>query len=140
MQRPPLGERCRVEWWMGSFAWSRRSRGASRSFPTRGRRQVTVWSNREERKYSSQVPEPVKNQLSAYHGGVPMRDPLTLVAVGDLQLGDSPTSVGYGFYSRYAGASLESLLGGVRPALSNADVVFGNLETTLVPPTRGERR
>jgi poly-gamma-glutamate synthesis protein (capsule biosynthesis protein) len=69
-----------------------------------------------------------------------MRDPLTLVAVGDLQLGDSPTSVGYGFYSRYAGASLESLLGGVRPALSNADVVFGNLETTLVPPTRGERR
>lgn len=69
-----------------------------------------------------------------------MRSPLTLVAVGDLQLGDSPTTVGYGFYSRYLGKPLDGLFDDVRPALADADIVFGNLETTLVPPAPREAR
>ncbi len=68
---------------------------------------------------------------------MPARQPLTLAAVGDLQLGDSPTTVGYGFYSRYAGTSLEPLFADVKDRLSGADLVFGNLETTLVPPPAG---
>lgn len=64
--------------------------------------------------------------------------PLTLVAVGDLQLGDSPTTVGYGFYSRYRGTSLEPLFADTRSSLSGADILFGNLETTLIPPPPGD--
>ncbi|HEX6052851.1 MAG TPA: CapA family protein [Gemmatimonadaceae bacterium] len=69
-----------------------------------------------------------------------MSRPITLVAVGDLQLGDSPTSVGYGFYSRYANSPLEDLFTGLQSATSGADILFGNLETTLVPPEPGELR
>lgn len=69
-----------------------------------------------------------------------MHPPLTLVAVGDLQLGDSPTTVGYGFYSRHAGTPIEHLFDDVRPALAGAAILFGNLETMLVPPGPGERR
>ncbi len=63
--------------------------------------------------------------------------PLKLVAVGDLQLGDSPTTVGYGFYSRYRGRDLAPLFDSTRAALSGADILFGNLETTLVAPPTG---
>lgn len=63
---------------------------------------------------------------------------LTLVAVGDLQLGDSPTTVGYGFYSRYRGRPLDVLFDEVRPLMDGADILFGNLETTLVPADPGE--
>jgi poly-gamma-glutamate synthesis protein (capsule biosynthesis protein) len=69
-----------------------------------------------------------------------VRRPLTLVAVGDLQLGDSPTTVGYGFFSRYRGTALDALFDEIRPALAGADILFGNLETTLVPPPSGESR
>ena len=68
------------------------------------------------------------------------RLPVTLVAVGDLQLGDSPTTVGYGFHSRYRGTPLDTLLTAVAPALSGGDIVFGNLETMLVPAAAGDRR
>ncbi len=54
-----------------------------------------------------------------------------VVAAGDLQLGDSPTSVGFGFGSRYAGTDLDAVLAGLRPSLQKGDVVFGNLEVPL---------
>jgi poly-gamma-glutamate synthesis protein (capsule biosynthesis protein) len=54
-----------------------------------------------------------------------------IVAVGDLQLGDSPTSVGFGFGSRYDAGQLSDVLDELRPALRDADIVFGNLEVPL---------
>jgi len=54
-----------------------------------------------------------------------------VVAVGDLQLGDSPTSVGFGFGSRYAKADLAPAFENLRPALGEGDIVFGNLEVPL---------
>ncbi len=56
---------------------------------------------------------------------------LRLVAVGDLQLGDSPSCVGFGFRSRYAQGGLAAALDQLRPVFTAADVVFGNLETPL---------
>jgi poly-gamma-glutamate synthesis protein (capsule biosynthesis protein) len=57
---------------------------------------------------------------------------VTVVAVGDLQLGDSAIGVGFGFRSACAsGDQLARALDGVRPQLADADVVFGNLECTL---------
>lgn len=56
---------------------------------------------------------------------------MTVVAVGDLQLGDSPICVGYGFSSRYAGRALDGVFADVHRTLSHADIVLGNLETTL---------
>jgi poly-gamma-glutamate synthesis protein (capsule biosynthesis protein) len=57
--------------------------------------------------------------------------PCTILAVGDLQLGDSPTTVGFGFHSRYAGRPLAPLFASIRPRIAAADVVFGNMECTL---------
>jgi capsule synthesis protein PGA_cap len=54
-----------------------------------------------------------------------------VVAVGDLQLGDSPTSVGFGFRSRYTAADLGGALDALRPLLHEGDIVFGNLEAPL---------
>ncbi len=59
------------------------------------------------------------------------RTDVRLVAVGDLQLGDSPTCVGFGFRSRVGAGHLDRVLGGVRPLLAGADIGFGNLETPL---------
>ena len=52
------------------------------------------------------------------------------LAVGDLQLGDSPTCVGFGFCSHY-GDEMHRALAGVQPLLAGADIAFGNLETPL---------
>ncbi len=60
-----------------------------------------------------------------------------IAAVGDLQLGDSPTCVGFGFASRYGPETLPRVLGAVIPTLRDADLVFGNLETPL--SVRGRR-
>lgn len=72
-----------------------------------------------------------------FHVQVPLTNSARLVAVGDLQLGDSPTTVGYGFYSRYRGNSISSLFASVQSELRGADIVFGNLETILLPPPKG---
>jgi poly-gamma-glutamate synthesis protein (capsule biosynthesis protein) len=56
---------------------------------------------------------------------------LRIVAVGDLMLGDSPTSVGFGFRSRHDSAGLLTVLNDIRTALTGGDLVFGNLETVL---------
>ncbi|HEX3867598.1 MAG TPA: CapA family protein [Gemmatimonadaceae bacterium] len=63
-----------------------------------------------------------------------------LVAVGDLQLGDSPTTVGYGFYSRYGGVGIDALFDQTQSAFQGADILFANLETTLAAPRKGEAR
>lgn len=60
-----------------------------------------------------------------------------IAAVGDLQLGDSPTCVGFGFASRYGPDALLGVLREVTPSLAGADLVFGNLETPL--SVRGRR-
>ena len=57
--------------------------------------------------------------------------PLRIVAVGDLMLGDSPITVGFGFRARHNLAGASAALNGLRPALSDGDIVFGNLETVL---------
>jgi len=59
---------------------------------------------------------------------------LTIAAVGDLMLGDSPIAAGYGFHSQYPGSAARDALAGLRPAFIGADVVIGNLEVQL---TRG---
>lgn len=56
---------------------------------------------------------------------------MRIAAVGDLQLGDSPSCVGFGFRSRYGLDRLADALAGVRSTLIDADLVFGNLETPL---------
>jgi poly-gamma-glutamate capsule biosynthesis protein CapA/YwtB (metallophosphatase superfamily) len=56
---------------------------------------------------------------------------IRIAAVGDLQLGDSPVSVGFGLTSRYRSRGLDAAFSALRPLLAGADVVFGNLECTL---------
>jgi hypothetical protein len=56
---------------------------------------------------------------------------LRIAAVGDLQLGDSPTSVGFGFRSRYGVGDLGTVLRDLEPVLRGRDIVFGNLEVPL---------
>lgn len=55
----------------------------------------------------------------------------SLVAVGDLQLGDSSVCVGFGFNSRYSARGLEPVFADTRALFRGADIVFGNLECTL---------
>jgi len=61
------------------------------------------------------------------HGGRAIR----LVAVGDLQLGDSATCVGFGFRSRVPGRVLGAALGRFTAAMGPVDLAFANLETPL---------
>ena len=57
---------------------------------------------------------------------------VTVVAVGDLQLGDSAIRAGFGFRTAYpSGDQFARALEDVRPQFADADVVFGNLECTL---------
>ncbi len=55
----------------------------------------------------------------------------SLTAVGDLQVGDSSTCIGFGFNSRYAATGLEPVFQDTRALFEGADIVFGNLESTL---------
>src|SRR5690349_12917072 len=57
--------------------------------------------------------------------------PIRVAAVGDLQLGDSPVSVGFGLTSRYRSRGLDGVLSPLRPLFDGADLVFGNLECPL---------
>ncbi len=63
-----------------------------------------------------------------------------LVAVGDLVLGDSATSPGFGFNSRYSVDGLAEPLMGVRSAFAAGDIVFGNLEAVLATTGLDARR
>lgn len=55
---------------------------------------------------------------------------IPLAAVGDLMVGDSAISVGYGFASRYP-ETMETVARQVRPLFGNARFVLGNLECAL---------
>lgn len=57
--------------------------------------------------------------------------PISIVGVGDLMVGDSAISVGYGFASRYDDTGILRVAERVHPLLAGADVVFGNLECPL---------
>lgn len=54
-----------------------------------------------------------------------------LVAVGDLVLGDSASTIGFGFNSTHQQNGLEPVLGRVTEVLRSGDIVFGNLEAVL---------
>ena len=60
-----------------------------------------------------------------------MAGAVRLLAVGDLQLGDSATCVGFGFRSRIPAAQLERNLAAAKRHFGAADLMFGNLETPL---------
>ncbi len=55
---------------------------------------------------------------------------ITLTAVGDICLGDSPKCLGFGVKSQLLGGLKSNLFEGVRQKLSG-DIVFGNLECVL---------
>ena len=56
---------------------------------------------------------------------------IRLIAVGDLQLGDSATCVGFGFRSRVTDRALRSALERLVSVIGRSDVGFANLETPL---------
>ena len=56
---------------------------------------------------------------------------VTLCAVGDVMLGDSPVMVGMGVRSKNDAIKDASIFNSVRPILKNADFCFGNLECVL---------
>lgn len=55
---------------------------------------------------------------------------VALYAVGDLMLGDSAITTGFGFAGRYADFPADGL-SQLQDLFSGADIVFGNLETTI---------
>jgi poly-gamma-glutamate synthesis protein (capsule biosynthesis protein) len=55
----------------------------------------------------------------------------SIVAVGDLMLGDTAAAPGFGFASRLGARRLAEVFHDVAPLLDGADVVFGNLEVIL---------
>lgn len=65
---------------------------------------------------------------------------IRLTAVGDLMLGDSATTVGFGLRSRYPGAQLSEVFAELAPRLQNRDIVIGNLECPLTATGVGESR
>lgn len=63
---------------------------------------------------------------------------LKVAVVGDVMLGDRPVSIGHGIRSTISRAGMEHVFAGVRPALHQSDLVFGNLEAPL--STRGDNQ
>lgn len=68
-----------------------------------------------------------------------LMSPVSIAAVGDLQLGDSAICVGYGLHSRYPDADgARRLFGETAEWLDGADIVFGNLECVLAARGAGD--
>lgn len=63
---------------------------------------------------------------------------LKVAVVGDVMLGDRPVSIGHGIRSTILRAGMEHVFAGVRSALHQSDLVFGNLEAPL--STKGENQ
>ena len=61
-------------------------------------------------------------------------------AVGDLMLGDSTNTVGFGVHSRYPGRSIATVFAALTPHLAGSDIVLGNLECPLTSVGTGETR
>ena len=64
----------------------------------------------------------------------------TLVALGDLMLGDSATTVGFGTRSRYPGLELRVVFAQISQLVSGAGLVIGNLESPLAEAGLGRTR
>ena len=62
-----------------------------------------------------------------------------MVAVGDIMLGDSATTVGFGFHSRYPNDA-SGAFATVAPLLQQAEITIGNLECLLAPAPAGVSR
>ena len=60
------------------------------------------------------------------------------VSVGDIMLGDSSNTVGFGLHSRYPHADVLQVLADLAPRFAGADVVLGNLECPLTPVGVGD--
>jgi poly-gamma-glutamate synthesis protein (capsule biosynthesis protein) len=65
---------------------------------------------------------------------------IRVAAVGDLMLGDSSITVGFGVRGRYPGARLGQLFAELAPRLKAADIAIGNLECALTPLGAGASR
>ena len=65
---------------------------------------------------------------------------IRIAAVGDLMLGDSAITVGFGVRSRYGGMRLAEVFRELSPRLSAADVAIGNLECVLSQGGEGRSR
>ena len=63
----------------------------------------------------------------------------TLVAVGDIMLGDSAICVGFGFHSHYTKDASQAFAD-VAPLLQSGEIVLGNLECLLVNTGSGSTR
>ena len=70
-------------------------------------------------------------------GSLPM---IRVAAVGDLMLGDSSITVGFGVHARYPSSQLGQLFTELAPRLRGADVAIGNLECALTPVGVGASR
>lgn len=65
---------------------------------------------------------------------------IRVAAVGDLMLGDSSITVGFGVHGRYPGAALSRVFTDLSPRLAGADLVIGNLECPLTADGVGASR
>jgi poly-gamma-glutamate synthesis protein (capsule biosynthesis protein) len=65
---------------------------------------------------------------------------IRVAAVGDLMLGDSAITVGFGVRSRHPGMLLSEVFGEISPRLKAADLAIGNLECPLIPVGLGGSR
>jgi poly-gamma-glutamate synthesis protein (capsule biosynthesis protein) len=63
-----------------------------------------------------------------------------VAAVGDLMLGDSSITVGFGVHGRYPGMELARVFTALAPRLAAADLAIGNLECPLTPDGVGTSR
>lgn len=63
---------------------------------------------------------------------------IRVAAVGDLMLGDSSNTVGFGVHSQYGGARLTELFAELSPRLRAADLAIGNLECPLTGRGAGQ--
>jgi gamma-polyglutamate biosynthesis protein CapA len=63
-----------------------------------------------------------------------------IAAVGDIMLGDSAITVGFGMRSRYPGKSIEAVFQALSPRLQAADIAIGNLECPLTRSGIGKSR
>jgi poly-gamma-glutamate synthesis protein (capsule biosynthesis protein) len=64
----------------------------------------------------------------------------TITAVGDIMLGDSATTVGFGLHSRYEGMRASECLSALAPLLHASDLAIGNLECVLTAEGIGRTR
>ena len=64
----------------------------------------------------------------------------SLVAVGDIMLGDSPTTVGFGTRSRYPGSDIRHVFTQLARLLFDAGLAIGNLESPLTAIGIGRTR